>query len=421
VNDPYADLGTQILAAARRQESSTRSMSVDPRRHLRVLVLAILVLLVGATIALAAGQLLSGSTVEPRRPLNPKVGEGIPSPGGSRLLSLRVRDPQGGPPWGMRIVHTTRGTVCVQVGRVVNGQLGELGTDGAFGNDGRFHALAPDVLPTNGPSSSNASCIPAGQTFSGSWANLDRNAAGSPDSNTTPTQNQREVSFGLLGSHALSVTYRTRGTSRVAALTSSTGAYMIVERASRPANASGFSSAFDSLSKRRPSPWGAVRAITYDFDGSRCSDGTGAKLARPCPTPVPAPSTTIIPTRSLHRPLHVRLKIRHHLFYRAIIEFTAPYAVSTAHQDYEVLELESSKCGGATASGRSLERDIKQGQNVRATLLSLFQFVGRCGRTQQIQVRFVNPEGPSAAYPRESIIVGSATITEPSGVRPARR
>src|SRR5262249_33299780 len=57
----------------------------------------------------------------------------------NQLLALRVADPDGGPPWGMRVVHTTRGVGCVQVGRVVDGKLGVLGQDGVAGDDHRFH------------------------------------------------------------------------------------------------------------------------------------------------------------------------------------------------------------------------------------------------------------------------------------------
>jgi hypothetical protein len=57
----------------------------------------------------------------------------------SQLMSLRVADPQGGPPWGLRLVSTTRRDVCLQFGRVEDGQLGALGIDGAWNNDNKFH------------------------------------------------------------------------------------------------------------------------------------------------------------------------------------------------------------------------------------------------------------------------------------------
>jgi hypothetical protein len=420
MSDPYAALGAEILAAARRQQTI---VSRDSRRrpHLRIVVLAMFVLLACATIALAASGLLSGSAVKPRGELNPSVGEGIPAPGGSRLLSLRVPDPQGGPPWGMRVVHTTRGAVCVQVGRVLGDQLGELGIDGAFRDDGRFHAVAPDVLPTDAPTSANASCVPAGQTFSGSWADLDRNATGSRDNGTPAASGLREVSYGLLGAHALDVTYRAGGKSIVGRLTSSAGAYLIVEPASRPAESGGFSSAFGDANRRRPSPWGAVSAITYRFGGVICSDGSGARVTARCPTSARAPSSTILPTRSLDLPLRVTVGERHEPGYDGELEFTAPYGVNSTHQIYEVLVAAPGGCASGGTSGRALERDIRQGEKVRVHLEFLFQFARRCGPTQRIQVRYINPEGPSAASPHASVILGSTTVTEPAAVRPRPR
>jgi len=418
MSDPYAALAAQILAAARRQEAIVPGGG-RARPHLRIAVLAMLVVFACATIALAASGLLSGSPVEPRGSLNPRVGEGIPARGGSRLLSLRVPDPQGGPPWGMRIVHTTRGAVCAQVGRIMNGQLGELGIDGAFGDDGRFHPEAADVLPAAGPTSNNASCVPAGQTFSGSWADLDRNATSSPDSGTPPTSGQREVSFGLLGAHALEVTYRAAGRSLVDRVTPGSGAYLIVEPASRPGGSGGFSSAFGEADRRRPSPWGAVSAITYRFGGLVCSDGTGARVSAQCPTSTSAPASTINPTHSLARRLRVTLGRRRQHGYDGELEFTAPYAVSSTHQVYEVLLIAPAGCASAGTSGRALERDIKRGARVRVRLEFLFQFARRCGPTQRIEVRYINPAGPSATAPHASAILGSITVTEPA-ISPGR-
>ena len=58
----------------------------------------------------------------------------------ARLLPLRVPDPAGGPPWGLRMVTTSRGLACLQLGRVVGDQLGVL-RQGIARNDGRFHPL----------------------------------------------------------------------------------------------------------------------------------------------------------------------------------------------------------------------------------------------------------------------------------------
>lgn len=57
----------------------------------------------------------------------------------------RTADPNGGLAWGLRVVQTKHGLACVGVGRLRHGQIGMLGQDGSFGNDGRFHPLSPTV------------------------------------------------------------------------------------------------------------------------------------------------------------------------------------------------------------------------------------------------------------------------------------
>jgi hypothetical protein len=422
MTNPYESLGEQILAVARRQNASPRSATAKVRRHrrLRVAVLVLVLALASATIALAASGLLNGSPVKPRSSLNPRAYEGVPAPGGSRLLALEVPDPEGGPAWGMQIVHTTRGEVCLQVGRLHGGRLGELGIDGAFNDDRRFHPLPPDVLPSDSPTtpSSNGACVLTGQTLSG-LSNIDRNAAITRNYTALLRGDRREVSFGLLGRHALAITYRTQHGAKTDLVAPGTGAYLIVQRVHRPASSGDYSIAYGSLGKRRPSPLGALSAITYKFGGLVCVDGVGAEVTMPCPRPALAPSSTIDPTRSLHQPLRVTLDTRRRSIDSAELEFTAPYSVRSAHQVYEVIEPAPSDCGGNGGSGLPLERDIRQGQRVQIKLDHLFRFAPKCGLMQAIQVRFINPEGPSATSPHESVIVGETTVTEPPGTHPS--
>ncbi len=110
------------------------------------LIVAVLLLAVTATALAFTGILATGPAVRPTRGLSPTAGLGMPARGGSRLLAVSAPDPAGGLPWGMRIVHTTRDLVCVQIGRLYHGELGLLGRDGAFGDDGRFHPLPPDAI-----------------------------------------------------------------------------------------------------------------------------------------------------------------------------------------------------------------------------------------------------------------------------------
>jgi hypothetical protein len=86
------------------------------------------------------------------------IGVGAPAPHATNppvlradsrtlLLGLRVPDPAGGPPWAVRLGVSgslTRGSsgVEVQVGRVHDDQLGFVGEDNAFHNDGLFHSAS---------------------------------------------------------------------------------------------------------------------------------------------------------------------------------------------------------------------------------------------------------------------------------------
>ncbi len=76
-------------------------------------------------------------------PAMPTVGLGRPLAPSLALLALRVADPAGGPPWGMRVIRTTRGLACIQAGRVLDGELGGIGIGYAFRGDGRFHPFSP--------------------------------------------------------------------------------------------------------------------------------------------------------------------------------------------------------------------------------------------------------------------------------------
>ena len=149
------------------------------------------------------------------------------------MLALRAADPQGGLPWGMRLVHTTRGEICVQIGRLDDDQLGQLGIDGAFHDDGRFHPLAPDILPES--DSGDVSCNLGGPIAIGSWPGGDRSAAPNSPERTSfkPTaKDLRSISWGLLGPHAVSITYHTAAGVRTRPVAPGTGAYLIVSAVS---------------------------------------------------------------------------------------------------------------------------------------------------------------------------------------------
>ena len=146
MNDVFDDLEGQLRRAVRARRRTRSSWLRRGHRRTTLIVLAAMLVVSGGALA-AGGVILRGSPVATVRAPIATADEGIPVAGGARLLPLRVADPAGGLPWGMRIIHTTRGLICVQIGRVFDNQLGQLGVDRAFHNDGRFHPLPTDALP----------------------------------------------------------------------------------------------------------------------------------------------------------------------------------------------------------------------------------------------------------------------------------
>lgn len=183
------------------------------------------------------------------------IGQGGMVTDTSRLLAVRVADPQGGPAWGLRQVRTTRGDVCLQAGRVEDGKLGSLGIDDASGNDRLFHAFpsayvgdvcgsadalgdgfvnvinygaVANAVPQASPSL--ASCHPRlmwpqvkGVHFP-SLASVPR-----PSGPTCLAGSARIVASGLLGPEAKAITYRApNGKLHTESTTGRDGAYLLV-------------------------------------------------------------------------------------------------------------------------------------------------------------------------------------------------
>jgi hypothetical protein len=155
------EIERQLRDAAMRRAQTPFARLRARTRHLRALLgarpplIALAALLGIAGAALAATTLVGVGKPAPRE--YPRLDQVI-LPQGTRLLSLRVPDPAGGPPWGMRLILTAQAKRarhaegrsrsvdvahwgCVQIGRIVDGKLGVLGEDGAFHDDGLFHEL----------------------------------------------------------------------------------------------------------------------------------------------------------------------------------------------------------------------------------------------------------------------------------------
>ena len=193
-------------------------------------------------------------------PPSPPPREGSAIPGHSQVLPIRTPDPAGGLPWGLRVVRTTRGLTCVDIGRVNYRTIGVLGIDGAFDDDNRFHPLSAnyfenlgcDITDATGHGFVNVGLrdVPA----SGLWGEHPASVGGcDPSSETSslpgplrralekahralprtspqcPPADMREVYFGLLGPRARSVTYLLpNGGERSERVLPGSGAYLIV-------------------------------------------------------------------------------------------------------------------------------------------------------------------------------------------------
>ncbi len=383
------------------------------RAHLRlILTILVLVFLTTAVTLAATGVILTGSPVATVSAPIPTVGEGAPVLGQSRLLALRAPDPAGGLPWGMRVTHTTRGLICVQIGRVYDGQLGELGIDGAFHNDGRFHPLPVDALPdVRGASEAWAAgnCAGPEEIYAGDSVGLEQSAASSPPAGHGVGADRREISFGLLGSHAVSVTYRSGSQTRTQPVLPGLGAFLIVQRYSsgRPLGSVSETDGTDAPGNYSgpASPNGALTAITYDYAGRTCIDNGRIRMSACGLSEVPPPQPAPLP--AVNEPIHVHLQIQRHVITDVEVSFRAPYPVTKFKQDYYLWVRNCHGRGG----GASLGADIAAG--AIAHIRSRYLLAEACGRSLEIEVQYA----PNFNGPVTPTAIGTAVIHEPPGTR----
>ncbi|HEY1457057.1 MAG TPA: hypothetical protein VGF15_00940, partial [Solirubrobacteraceae bacterium] len=141
---PFAGVRARIEEARAGEDRSRRVPW-----HGRVPLLVVLGALAIAGSAWGADALLFGSRVTPvGGPVRSNEGIGSPLDRTTAVLGLRVPDPAGGLPWGMRIIRTTRQQACLQVGRVLDHSIGAIGVGYAFHADGRFHPFSAEVALT---------------------------------------------------------------------------------------------------------------------------------------------------------------------------------------------------------------------------------------------------------------------------------
>ena len=222
-------------------------------------------------------------------------------PVGTVSLAARAPDPSGGLAWGLRTIQTGPLRACLRIGRLQSGQIGVLGQDGAFGNDGRFHPIPIKTsfpcartdasghlflnvfevqIPGSAALGATSGCQPA---VPGRSPGLPNSARSHP---TCAARDLRNIAFGVLGPEAVSVTYSVNHHS-VTERTGPDGAYLVVMPATQqactfsPQGKRCFGGGGELTSSTLQS--GLITAVTYrDGHVCRLSTATSAAAAS-CP------------------------------------------------------------------------------------------------------------------------------------------
>ncbi|HLM84955.1 MAG TPA: hypothetical protein VK272_02065 [Solirubrobacteraceae bacterium] len=309
-----------LRAADRRLSTGRPARTWRSRRSVALALVLAAVALVGA----GGGELLlaPGKTVQPAfvLPANPAVGLGQPRAASLALLPLRPADPAGGPPWGMRVIQTTRGLVCIQAGRVVDGRLGALGIGYAFKGDGRFHPFAPadaisvDACATvdrndrafqpGAPTVVTADGLPlAGENL----YPYQRVHCDLPDQEDwgvrCPQADLREVAVGLLGPDAASIRVNAPAAKLVVTPYGPDGAYLIVLPAPPHAN----TGHYGFLGRKAPGT--PTLTVTYR-NGSTCELPTNEPRQQCSPEGIERSSGPPPSAAQVKSAVHVRYQAR---------------------------------------------------------------------------------------------------------------
>lgn len=397
-----AEVWRRIVAAQPPYDSPATLAPPAPHRRrptARVLLASAAALLVCTAAALAAGGVIElGSPA--RLPFsalgggNAREGFGALVPGTVRAIPIAAPDPAGGPEWGMRIMSTTRGEGCIQVGRLLDGKLGALGQDDAFGNDGRFHELpvstffsingcalldgrgrlftnvTADERPASawgGVGGHFGGCVPAtaGPYEKGLRLTPAERARGARPVPICPQADLRNIYYGLLGPQAQSITYVWGGQRHTLDTVGSNGAYMFVTMAS-PHQLLNFANAGTADIVPVDGP---IKEIHYR-NGSTCHLTSKSWIggAYACTPSLPEPVGYVLvgkaPTHAeVATPLHIRRGRRWPGESVFAISFTARLAVTDARRSYGVRWRTPGMPPGAYG-GTSTNSDIPAGHTV---------------------------------------------------------
>jgi hypothetical protein len=385
---------------------------------------------VGTTGALAAtGVIGFGSPVGVphvlQTPAAASNGFGVVRSASAKLVAT-APDPAGGLKWGMRLATTSRGGACLEVGREEDGQIGVLGIDNAFHDDGRFHTLPAKLSSSSSDCGSadrsgvlfhsvTATDEPAsGVDASGLWITvgdcLPPRGVAHGSGPYCKGSDERNLYYGALGPDALSLTYTGDGGTKTLNLATSDGMYLIVEGASGDTY-SGYS---DGLLPGPP-----ILSVTYR-GGLRCNYSAVGQPSKACRTPpgyVP-PALPHYTHAQIAAPIQVAigpnnringLNRSNRLGYS--VSFVARAPVTNALSGYVVQLGLSHGCGGM---GVSSSRNVTRGQRVTYQDLPLPAKPG----PYQGAVYFASstqggPAGLSSPRGGRQVLVGRFTLIVP--------
>lgn len=376
-----------VVACAMAESAAPARARLGRVRGRRALVMAVAAGLLVVGVAFGQGLISVGSPVEAVSEFEmPGSSVGAVDPGSVRVLPVSAADPDGGAPWGMRVFTTTLGAGCLQVGRLVDGKIGVLGQDGAFGNDGRLHPL-----PEGRASSMTCSALDAGGHIIYSVSKSDQLANGllgpeqvptserrtvyevcapaiataseksGADGRICPQADERDLYYGLLGPDAESITYTDEGKNVVVPTTGSEGAYLLVTHA-----APGWQPNAFGVGAAGPVPLDSPITEIHYRDGSSCrlSPGAGEEACAPGGIPagyVPAESTPT-PTQAA-APVSADVIPLARGGSEALVHFNAPLSTANVRDRYAVRW----KAPGATppeGGGAGAEAVVAAGQQL---------------------------------------------------------
>jgi hypothetical protein len=469
------DLGVELDRAARETFSadSTTTRKLARRRwwRWRAVPAVLLLVLAGGAAAFATGLFSFGAPVKATPVFsNPRAGLGALTPGTVRLIPIATADPQGGPAWGLRVLSTTRGAGCVQVGRLVDGKLVALGQDGAFGDDGRAHALPVSAavnsfscVPLDGNDRFFNSVTMLGQTASAAWwlgsttciptGTLGATSRAHP---ACPQRDERNLYYGLLGPDAKSVTYKLAGDVKTQATVGPEGAYLIVTASNHQhiANSGGgiaddvpVYSPITSIQYRNGATCRLLTAHKWIVGFHACSPSlrepvgyvavsapTAAQIATPIHATVIHTSVIRVPARVIQtssRVIRTRAQAIHiPARYEIVVSFKSHVAIVSLRGQYQ-LEWHNKRMqpgvdgyttiggnngpsiGGEFLGAASAGADIAAGQTLTATIGEVGPALASGVTSGTITLNYSTGPSLDGAQPTRHIPVGSFTVRIP--------